>query len=272
MSFNPSTRQERLAAVSRATGGSTIRVDDTMRALKISRQHASRLLAGWHNQGLIRRVAHGLYVPILPWALGYDQVLDDPCILVPELYEPGYVGGFSALEDWDLTEQMFHSICVLTSRRVSYGHHTRGGVRFNVRYIPKRHIFGTETRRWEHRQYLISDPYKTLLDCINDLGLGGGLQHVTHCLNEFRKVYGRPSDYDALLDCAIKFKNGALFKKLGFFAELLEFNSSFVAECRKHITSGYAILDNYLERDDKLVTRWNLWVPKYMVDFKSWLT
>ncbi len=71
-----SIRQRRLASVLRATSG-TIHIDDAMRALDIDRAHAAKLLAGWHKQGAIRRIARGLYVPIMPSALGQTQVLED---------------------------------------------------------------------------------------------------------------------------------------------------------------------------------------------------
>ena len=63
-----------------------------------------------------------------------------------------------------------------------------------------------------------------------------------------------------LLDYAIQFNNGALFKKLGYLAETLEFKPSFINVCRERITSGYATLDKKVE-NNRLVTRWNLWVP-----------
>ncbi len=254
-----STRQKRLAALLRATPG-TIRVADAMRVFEIDRQHASRLLAGWHKQGVIRRVAHGLYVPVQPSALGQTQVLEDPWVLVPELYTPGYIGGWSALEYWELTEQLFRSVCVLTHKRVSYGETGHQGVNFFIKYVPEKHLFGTKTIWRENTKIQISDPYKTLLDCIDDLHLGAGLQHVTDCLSEFTRIFDKPDDLDALLNYAIKINNGALFKKLGYLAETLEFSPSFVKECRKYLTSGYATLDKNA-KNNRLVTRWRLWVP-----------
>lgn len=255
----PSKRQKRLAALMRATSD-PIRVADAMRVLEIDRQHASSLLAGWHKQGVVRRVAHGLYVPVQPSALGQTQILEDPWVLLPELYSPGYVGGWSALEYWELTEQLFRSICVLTHKRVTYGEKTHQGVKFFIKYLPEKHLFGTKTVWRGHTKLLVSDPYKTLLDCIDDLRLGAGLQHLTDCLLEFSKTFDKPSDLDSLLNYAVQMKNGALFKKLGYLAEQLEFEPSFVSECKKHLTSGYATLDKHAA-NNRLVTRWNLWVP-----------
>jgi len=255
-----SIRQRRLAALLRATSG-TIRVDDAVKALKLDRAHAAKLLAGWHKQGVIRRVSRGLYVPITPGALGQTQVLQDPWILVPELYEPCYIGGWSALEHWDLTEQLFRSICVLTNKRTTFGETKHQGVTFFIKYIPKKILFGTKTVWRDNVKVQISDPNKTILDIVDDPELGAGLQHTIDCLSEYKKQYGKRSNLDQLLEYAIQINNGALFKKLGYLAEKLEFNPSFVGECARRLTSGYTYLDNNA-RDNKLVTKWRLWVPK----------
>ncbi len=255
----PSTRQQRLAAVFRETSD-TIRISDTMRVLGIDRPHASQLLAGWHKQGVIRRVAHGLYVPVAPSALGQTQVLEDPWVLIPELYEPGYIGGWSALEYWGLTDQLFRSVCVLTRKRIAYGDVVHQGVGFFIRHASKNHMFGTRTVWRKTVKIQISDPYKTLIDCIDDLHLGAGLLHITDCLLEFMRIFNDPADLNTLLDYAIQINNGALFKKLGYLTETLGFKPYFVEECRKHLTSGYAALDRNAE-ECRLITRWNLWVP-----------
>ncbi|VAX32544.1 hypothetical protein MNBD_NITROSPIRAE01-2175 [hydrothermal vent metagenome] len=257
-----STRQQRLATLLRYTSG-TIRVDDVMEALDLERSHASKLLAGWHKQGVIRRVARGLYVPIQPTALGQTQVLEDPWVLVPELYHPGYIGGWSALEHWELTEQLFRSVCVLTSKRADYGNAVHQGVGFFIKHISDRHIFGTKTVWRNHSKLHISDPYKTILDILNDPYLGAGLQHTVDCLREFIKIFSKQRDLGQLLEYAIRINNGALFKKLGFLAENLNFEKSFVDACAMHLTTGYARLDKNA-KEQKLVTKWRLWIPKDM--------
>lgn len=254
-----STKQQRLATLVRATPG-MIRVEDAMRVLGLVRAHASKLLAGWHNQGTIRRVARGLYVPIQAGALGQEQVLEDPWVLVPELYEPGYVGGWSALEHWDLTEQVFRSVCVLTSKRTAYGETRHQGVSFYIKHIPRKHLIGTKTLWRGNTKVQISDQYKTILDIVDDIRLGAGLQHTVDCLEEFRKKADKPGGLDTLLEYAIQINNGALFKKLGFLFERMHVEQSFIDECHKRLTAGYAYLAKHAKKN-KLVTRWRLWVP-----------
>ena len=255
-----SLRQKRLAILLRSTSG-TIRINDAMMALDLDRTHAAKLLAGWHNQGVIRRIARGLYVPIQPSALGQSQVLDDPWVLVPELYDPGYIGGWSALEYWELTEQLFRSVCVLTSKRTKYGKAKYQGVEFFVKYTPRKCIFGTKTIWRDNTRMQVSDPYKTILDIVDDPYLGAGLQHVIDCLSEFKKTHSKKSDYERIIEYASLIGNGALFKKLGYLSELVGFEGSFVDECAKRLTTGYAYLDKGAQ-DQKLITKWRLWVPK----------
>ena len=108
-----------------------------------------------------------LYVQVQPTALGKTQVLEDPWILVPKLYSPGYVGGWSALEHWELTEQLFRSVCVLTSKRTAFGNTEHQGVNFFVKHISEEQIFGTKTIWRDQIKISVSDPYKTILDIID---------------------------------------------------------------------------------------------------------
>src|SRR5258708_38184299 len=105
----------RLAAVLRA-GGELVTVDDVVGTLKVSRPAAARILARWGDQHWLKRLRRGLYAPV-PLALSPDeQVLEDPWTLVPELFSPGYVGGATAAQHWDLTEQLFRTVFVYTTR------------------------------------------------------------------------------------------------------------------------------------------------------------
>jgi len=255
-----SKRQQRLSVLLRATSGS-FRVKDAARVLGLERTHAAKLLAAWHKQGVIRRVARGLYVPVQPTALGQTQVLDDPWVLVPELYDPGYVGGWSALEHWELTEQLFRSVCVLTAKRALYGESQHQGVPFFVKHIPQSKLFGTKTLWRRNVKVLISDQHKTILDIIDDPYLGAGLQHTVDCLREYKILTDKQGGLSTLLQYAGVVNTGSLFKKLGFLAEKLDFDAALVQECASRLTTGYAYLDKSAQ-NKRLVTRWRLWVPR----------
>lgn len=259
MTLEASKRHKRLAQILRSTSG-PIRAVDVVEALGIERTHASKMLADWHNQGVVRRVARGLYVPVSPQNLGQSQVLPDPWVLVPELYSPGYVGGWSALEHWELTEQLFRSVCVFTSKRTTYGANEHQGVGFYLKHVAEDKIFGTKTLWRENTKLAISDVPRTLLDVIDTPYLGAGLQHVMDCLTEFRR-HGSDDELWKMIDYADRLGNGAIFKKLGYLAEILGFDTSFVSACTERLSAGYAHIDKDATKE-KLVTRWRLWVPE----------
>lgn len=260
MTIKVSKRQQRLARLLRATKG-PIRIDDAVLALELERSHAAKLLAAWHKQGFIRRVSRGLYVPVPPTALGQAQVLDDPSVLVPELYEPGYIGGWSALEHWELTEQLYRSVCVLTAKRTRYGETTHQGVRFFVKHIASKKVFGTKSLWRGVVKVRISDPHKTALDIIDDPYLGSGLQHTIDCLREYKARYSDSRSMAQLLNYAEQTNIGSLYKKLGFLAEYLNFAPDFIDACAQRLTTGYTHLDKKA-KEQKLVTKWRLWVPE----------
>lgn len=106
----------RLAAVIKAAGP-VVRIEDAQETLRISRTVAAKLLSRWASQGWLRRVGTGVYMPVQLELLDAEQVVEDPWILVPVLFDPAYVGGRTAAEHGDLTEQIFRDIVVYTKRR-----------------------------------------------------------------------------------------------------------------------------------------------------------
>ena len=98
--------KSRLADVLKSAGD-FISVDKTVEVLGGSRSDAARLLARWTNQGLLKRIQRGVYVPVSLASFGAEQVIEDPWRLVTKIFTPGYIGGWSAAEHWGLTEQLF---------------------------------------------------------------------------------------------------------------------------------------------------------------------
>jgi predicted transcriptional regulator of viral defense system len=84
--------------------GDIVHVDDAERSLGLPRAQAAKRLSRWMAQGWLQRVGPGAYAPVAIDTIGADQVLSDPWVLVPALFSPGYVGGRTAAEHWDLTE------------------------------------------------------------------------------------------------------------------------------------------------------------------------
>jgi predicted transcriptional regulator of viral defense system len=240
------------------SAGELISVDAVTGALEIDRRRATKLLARWETQGWVKRLRRGLYAPVSIASIGQEQVLDDPWMIVPSLFGPAYVGGWTAAEHWDLTEQIFRSVCVLTTRPVHGKEKTVQGVDFSVKQISQQAMFGMKPIWRGKVKVEISSPSKTIIDMLDDPAIGGGIRHVNDCLNQYlSKKNGAPGE---LIKTAEQLGNGAVFKRLGFLTERHGGLEMVVAECQKRLTTGNAKLDPSTPCQ-KLVKRWRLWVP-----------
>jgi predicted transcriptional regulator of viral defense system len=89
--------RQRLGLILRKSGD-LISIGDASAALSIDRAEAAKLLARWNAQGWIKRLRRGTYAPVpLAATPGQEQVLEDPWV-VPVLFDPAYIGGWSAAE------------------------------------------------------------------------------------------------------------------------------------------------------------------------------
>ena len=206
--------RRRLAAVVRAAGD-IVHIADAERALEVSRSDAAKLLSRWSGQGWLRRVGPGAYAPVGLDSLGSRQVLDDPWVLVPSLFDPAYIGGRTAAEHWDLTEQIFRDIVVMTARPVRARSQERHGTSFTLRANPDRSGSSAPGASGAERpESRFPDVHRTIVDMLDDPDLGAGIQHVADCLASYFDRQDR--DDDRLVAYADRLGNGAVFKRLGF--------------------------------------------------------
>jgi predicted transcriptional regulator of viral defense system len=254
----PESNRERLALVLRQ-GGDLITIDDATAALGIGRTDAAKLLGRWQGQGWLRRVRRGLYAAVPLTSRQDEQVIEDPWTLVPELFDPGYIGGASAAQHWDLTEQLFRPVFVFTARPVRQSQQTIQGTPFVVRHIPAAKIFGTRTL-WRGRVKLqISDPARTIIDMLDDPRTGGGIRHVADCLKAY--LARKDADPKLLIDYAERVGNGAVFKRLGFLAEREGGPASLVSACAARLTQGVVDLDPG-QPSSEFMSQWKLRLPE----------
>lgn len=247
----------RLAAVLNAAGD-VIRIEDVEAALSVTRTKAAKLLSRWASQGWLRRVGPGAYVPVQLALRGCDQVVQDPWVLVPALFDPAYIGGRTAAEHWDLTEQIFRDILIYTARPVRQKSIESQGATFSLKHVKEALIFGTKTVWRVQTQVQISDVHRTIIDMLDDPATGGGIQHVADCFAQY--MQRKDSDPRLVIDYADRLGNGAVFKRLGFLAESHPHGDVLIDAAKLRLTKGYAKLDTALDCS-RLITRWRLRVP-----------
>ena len=242
-----------------SAAGDVIHVDDVVTALQLDRIGAAQRLSRWAEQGWLRRVGRGAYVAASIDTMASDRVLDDPWVLVPALFAPAYIGGRTAAEHWDLTEQIFKDIVVMTTQSVRQKREERHGTLFSLKHTDERKIFGTKNV-WRHRTRVpVSDVHRTIIDMVDDPAIGGGIQHVADCLAAYLRRNDR--DDEKLIEYAARLGNGAVFKRLGFLAERFPGTAELASLCERHLSGGHAQLD-LAQNGPCIVTKWRLRVPR----------
>jgi len=251
--------RKRLSAIYRETKG-TISVREAAGILDIDSADASKMLSRWAQKGWLSRVRRGLYVRVPLESSTSDIPLEDPWIVADRLFSPCYIGGWSAAEYWDLTEQIFRTIVVMTTKRPRDRAPVIKGTSFMLRTVSEKTLFGTKSIWRGQVKVSISDPSRTILDMLADPRLGGGIRPTLDVFLNYMKSENR--DVPLLTEYAKRLGNGAVFKRLGFLMErYAPDQAAAVALCKNQLTKGLAKLDPS-RKAGKLATRWRLWVPE----------
>lgn len=227
--------------------------------LELSPMLAARKLAVWARAGWLARIRRGAYVPVPIESESPDIALEDPWAVAAAMFEPCYIGGWSAAEHWGLTEQIFSSVCVMTTKRPRDRKPVLRKTKIDLHTVPKKHFIGLKTIWRGGTRVQITDPARTLIDMLADPALGGGIRHVAEMLTTLLQDY--PKDVAKLADYASKLGVGSVFKRLGYLLQRDHNDQEvLIATCQTQLSTGYAKLDPSLPAD-RLVTHWRVWVP-----------
>ena len=234
-------------------------VNEASELLGIPPKAMAKMMARWVEQGWLIRVRRGAYMPVPQEARSPNDVSEDPKIVAARLFDPCYLGGWTAAEQWGLTEQIFRTIVVLTPRKVNSRNPKIRSSQFLIKTIPQGQFFGMKTVWRDNMKINFSDPTKTIVDMLNDPSLTGGGRNLWDVLSAYLSSNER--NISLLLDYCKTMRNGAIFKRLGYLLEQYGLNDEITMQkVRKNLTAGNARLNPAMP-SEKLITRWRLFVP-----------
>ncbi len=151
---------------------------------------------------------------------------------------------------------------MITGQTIREKRQERQGFQFTLKHLNPTKIFGTKQIWRHHTKVPVSDIHRTIVDMLDDLALGGGIQQVSDCLNSYLK---RPDRSDqTLIEYAERLGNGAVFKRLGFLAERSQRGGKLAELCGAHLTTGNVKLDPTMPCS-RLISKWRLLVPETWV-------
>lgn len=230
---------------------------EAIKILKISYSKAIRLLAYWTERGWLTRIRKGLYITVPLGSINPSERKEDPWIIAASIFEPCYIGGWSACEHWGLTEQIFKDVVVITANKIRKRELSIQGTPFILKAVQEKKIFGTKIVWRQQTKVKVSDPSRTLVDILDDPSIGGGIRHIAEIINQYFE--GEYRDTAKLLEYIKMLNNRTIYKRLGYLIEALNLNYPDLIEiCQSNLSKGYSVLDPSAVTKGNILRRWNL--------------
>lgn len=239
------------------SGRNMFSVKEAARIIDLSVKDTRLYLSYLARRGWLARVKPGLYICVPLGTLNPQEYKENPWIVANRIFEPCYIGGWSAAEHWGLTDQIFKSIFVLTSRIFRAKEVNIQGTNFVLKLVRKINLRHTKSVWLENTKIQVSDPTQTIVDILNDPSAGGGIRHVAEIVESYFN-----SEHRNILELFSYIKeneNRTVYKRLGFILEALNINASDTIEaCKKSISSGYSAFDPKVKSKGVFNRKWNL--------------
>jgi predicted transcriptional regulator of viral defense system len=228
-------------------------------AQKVSRKNYQATLQSLHrliNAGWLVSSGSGVYAIVSPEAGSEAIPAANRLVIGRELVGDVlyYFSHDTALSLHNLITRPVPDVKISTPRRLKSRKVLK--VKYHFIYARPENIWGTELS-WvsEGERISVSDPERTIIDCLARPDLSGGVVEVAAAL----QIGNQKFNWDKLIAYAKRFDNQSVMKRLGFLLELLELTSpKEVNNLRAEISTSYAVLDPFMPDDGDYLSRWKI--------------
>ena len=193
------------------------------RLIKSNSRSAVLIISFW-----LYAISLWLYITVPLGSINPAERREDSWIIAASLFEPCYIGGWSACEHWGLTEQIFKDLIVITAHKIRKRKISIQKTPFILKQIQKKKIFGTKIVWRQQIKVKVSDPSRTLVDILDDPSIGGGMRHMAEIISQY--FAGEYKDTAKLLEYIKMMSNRTIYKRLGYLIETLNLNYPNVIE------------------------------------------
>ena len=235
-----------------------ITVKDAIDILNLPKERVSKLLPYLASSGWLKRIKRGTYLLIPLEARSPTDWTENDWVIAAKIFDPAYIGGWSAANHWGFTDQLFNSTVVFTTHKVRNRNIQLGEFSFVVRTVKDSRFYGLQTMWKDQSKVMVSDPTRTIVDILDTPSLGGGIRHAAEVISNY--FLSSNCDEDKLLEYIEKFDNRAIYKRLGYLIESLNIkaSSAFIEKLSKKVNRGLAYIDPELPHNGERNKKWNL--------------
>lgn len=218
-------------------GKSIFRSNDAKRILRSSDASVKNVLYRLRKKGRIEDIERGKYL-LFPAKSGYEGKWSEvPFLIAPELVSPYYIGFWSALNYWGMTEQVPSVTSVATTKRKKKL--TYGSIDFEFITLSKKKFFGIVEEEIEGKKFNISSKEKTVVDCLLYPQYCGGIDEVVKGIWEEQNEI----DFKKILDYSKKIGVEVITRRFGYILDMLEIKNDIADKIAKSNPKGFMWLD-----------------------------
>lgn len=251
--------RERLSLLLRAAK-TTISVAQAANTWNMDHSHAAKILSLYQKKGWLKRIVRGVYIAVPLDSPTTDVVPEEPFVIAEKLFSPCYIAGANAANYWDLTEQLFQTVTVMTEKLIPNRKQMIAGIEYAIHTIKPTYFFGLKTVWFNEVKVKISDPARTIIDMVMYPQFCGGIRFVEEVLKNYFNSDHKSSDL--LITYLEKITNGAAIKRLGYLVEKnFPTETKLIDFCLNNLTKGYVALTTSIACP-RIITRWRLRVPE----------
>jgi len=236
------------------------------------RHRVNKMLTRLCEKRWVSRLRRGLYL-ILPFEAGVEGTYTvHPFRIVPYLVTPCAIAYWTALHHYGYTEQIPGATFVGTTARRGSTVLTIEELGITYRFVVLApHKFFGHRRIWiEGEKILITDPAKTVVDCLDHPEHCGGIVEVAKGLYEALTREDFPPQ--RLTEYADRMGNRAIFKRLGYLAEPLNLPvGDEIKRWQEALSAGYTLLDPLAGDQGPYNHRWRLRLNRTPADLTDWM-
>lgn len=149
---------------------------DAYKILDSTRDSVNTALYRLRKKGRIEEIERGKYL-LIPAKAGYGGRWSEvPFVIASKIVEPYYIGFWSALNYWGMTEQVPSVTFVVTTKRkrnLEYG-----PLRFKFVTLSKNRFFGAVEGEIGGEKFMVSSKEKTIADCLVYPKYCGGIDEI----------------------------------------------------------------------------------------------
>ncbi len=208
------------------------------------------------EKGWILRIRRGLYVALPLGAGSETNPQAHEFLIAMHLVKPAAIAYWTALNHHGMTEQLPRTVFIATNHPVRRPPKDVLWFSYKVVSLRPHRYFGIVQDWIDEGVFHITDREKTIVDGLDLPEYVGGVGEIARALKRSWKAL----DQDKLFRYAVKMKNVAVVKRLGFLMERLKIGDAGILREKVELSKGFPSLDTSLPRKGVYNRRWGLLV------------